>query len=116
MHGQFSGRVSAFTDFLADIGPLPLIPVRDVGELCFTLQRPQFTKFRHLPFLAAVITPKVRPAGFHPVFSTAMRALVKDLLEAFCALFIGRTDAALLLPGKVVVLERLNYPVVDFIH
>lgn len=73
-------------------------------------------EFVHLPLLAAMVAAQNIAFGAHLELGAAMRALVEHPVKALRPLFEFAVYALFLLPGVVVILEGLNYPVIDFIY
>ena len=72
--------VCTIYDLLPYLGPLPLKPIRNVGELGFTFSCGELTIFFHKPALAAVFAEDFRAFCGHLELSMTMGALVEYFL------------------------------------
>ena len=113
---QDSAVIAAAFHLGAHIGPFPFVPVGDVTEFRIPFQSLKLTEFTHSPLFAAVSAAQDVSLGVHLELDAAVRTLVKNPVQALCPAFEAAVYALFLLPGIVVILKSLNYPVVDLIH
>ena len=108
------GIFTAF-DLCLYLFAFPQIPIGNVWEFGIALGGFQFTVFAKLPFFAARGAKDVCAFRSH-CFLKAMRALVKNLVESFCAEGLSDEDIVFFLIFVFVILQSVFEVIVDLCH
>ena len=98
-------------NFLANLFPLPFIPIRNMGNSVFRLlQTVRRTRTSATPF--ATVT-KVCFTRHHMILGIAIGAMIKHLMQSLC-LSRAYSNFAILLPCKIIIFERCVYSFINF--
>ena len=99
--------VSTVRNLLTHLCALPLKPVGNMGELCFTVYGVELTEGVHLPRLATRFAHNTRARAGHTALRQTVGTLVQHFVQSLGAERLGDVDVVLLLPAILVVHHRL---------